>query len=93
METIRDLERQFQAFQSVIIERTKAYITPEEQINGKLILPMEDVAKRLSTLSGEYFALLHNILCQEANLSSHVPIVQNSSMQHKRQQVASENSF
>lgn len=89
LDTLGDLEHQFQLFENDIIERTKSNITPEEQMSGKLIQRTTSDADRLNNLSSQYFTLLQHI-CREANLSANVPIVQASSMATKRQQVADE---
>eukprot|EP00590_Aulacoseira_subarctica_P005294 CAMPEP_0172416722 /NCGR_PEP_ID=MMETSP1064-20121228/3216_1 /TAXON_ID=202472 /ORGANISM="Aulacoseira subarctica , Strain CCAP 1002/5" /LENGTH=1681 /DNA_ID=CAMNT_0013154579 /DNA_START=343 /DNA_END=5384 /DNA_ORIENTATION=- len=77
---------EFRAFESTIIERTKATITTMEQNDGKLLPRTKEDANRLNDLSSQFFTLIHSI-CREADLSSKVPIVQASSLQSKRNKI------
>ena len=72
-----------------IIARTKASITPEEQKAGKIIARTVHDATIINTASTDFFTLITDI-CREAHLDSNFTIVPSSSVQAKKNAIASE---
>jgi hypothetical protein len=86
---ITTIEKSLKKLEEDIITRTKASITMEEQLQGKLIQRYPLDAENINRASHEFFTIINDI-CRDANLARRVPIVQRASVLKARKKLASE---
>jgi hypothetical protein len=86
---ITTIKKSLKKLEEDIITRTKASITMEEQLQGKLIQRYPMDAKSINRASHEFFTIINDI-CRDANLARRVPIVQQASVLKARKKLANE---
>ena len=88
LETISQLGIQLQNLESDIIAHTKLCITPQEQLEGKLISHTAQDAAVLNDVSSKFFTLLNDIT-READLAKKVSVIPSVSINNKKKDVIS----
>jgi hypothetical protein len=88
MDRIQDVQDTLRELEKVVIAQTKANISREDQINGKLIQRSTLDAIIINEAFSKFFTLVNEI-CRKAELATTVPIIPSISIEAKKKIVIS----